>query len=70
MFLMAKVKRFIEQHHDNFDPFVLCPFPKWQGHPWEEVLEKHPSYVEWLVSGEGPPMSEELYDHLVFLLED
>ena len=33
------------------------------------VVEDRP-YVEWLVSGDGPEMSDELYDHPIDLLED
>lgn len=51
------------------DRLVHCPFPKWQGVPWEDVLSEDPSYILWLVSGESPKIDEELYDHLIELLE-
>ena len=46
-----------------------CPFPKHRGVPWEDVVEDDRRYVEWLVGGEGPEMDDELYDHLMELLE-
>jgi len=62
----------------NFDPtsktqggtFVLCGFPKHQGIPWEDVLSEDRPYVEWLISGEGPQMEDELYDFLEEMLTE
>ncbi|MGD9631376.1 MAG: hypothetical protein AB7V18_19225 [Pyrinomonadaceae bacterium] len=52
------------------DRLAHCPFPKWQGALWVDVLEEDPSYIEWLISGEGPKMDDELYNHLIELLEE
>ncbi len=55
------------------DPLVHCPFTKHPGKLWRDVLEEDRLYVEWLVSGnDGPttPIDDELYDHLIGLLED
>lgn len=50
-------------------PLETCPFAKHEDEPWEDVLESDRLYIEWLVSGEGPKLSERLYDHLISLLE-
>lgn len=47
----------------------ICPFPKYKYRLWVEVVSEDRKYVEWLVSGEGPEMSDALYDHLMDLLE-
>lgn len=47
-----------------------CPFPKHRGELWEDVVAEHRRYVEWLVSGDGPEIDEELYDRLIDLLEN
>lgn len=47
-----------------------CPFPKHEGRLWTDIIEDDRQYVEWLVSGEGPPMSDLQYDYLINLLEE
>jgi hypothetical protein len=61
----------------TFDPsederlqLEFCRFPKYPGVPWITVVEEDPSYVSWLISGEGPEMSDDLYEYLSELLED
>ena len=53
-----------------FEDFERCPFPKHRDRLWTEVVEEDRHYVIWLVGPEGPTMSEELYDHLIELLEE
>lgn len=61
---MAKIK--ITADHNEM---LFCPFPKYKDWPWMDVLSEDPKYVEWLVSGKGPKMSDQLYDLLIELLE-
>lgn len=49
---------------------IRCPFSKHEGVEWETVLSEDRSYIEWLVSHEGPAMSKYLYEHLMDLLEE
>ena len=46
-----------------------CTFPKHKGKLWVDVIDEDRSYVEWLVSGEGPHIREPLYEYLMGLLE-
>lgn len=48
----------------------FCPFPKYEGDPWEEVVAQDRDYVLWLVGPKGPEMDPILYDRLIELLED
>ena len=48
----------------------ICNFPKHKGRPWTEVVKNDASYMEWLISFEGPPMTEELYNTIVSVLEE
>ena len=43
----------------------FCPFPKHRGTPWAVVLDEDRRYVEWLVSGDGPPLDPDLEEHLI-----
>ena len=52
------------------DATVVCPFPKHQGKPWEDVIDEDRNYVEWLVGYEGPELRPELYNRLMELLEE
>ncbi len=60
----------------KFDPmdrneggtFETCPFPKYCGVPWGDVVASDSAYVHWLISGNGPEMEDELYDFLEDLL--
>lgn len=47
-----------------------CPFPKHKGRLWASILEDDPQYVHWVVSMEGPPLTNDQYDHIMVLLED
>lgn len=62
--------RAMQFYEPGDDWFERCPFPKHRGKLWEDVLEEDPQYVEWLVSGEGPAMSDALYEHLTIWLEE
>lgn len=48
---------------------VRCPFPKHGGKLWADVIEEDPKYIEWLLSGDGPELHEELYNKLTRLME-
>lgn len=54
----------------DLNPLTHCPFRKHRGESWEDVLEEDRRYMEWLVSGEGPDLGQELYDTLMDLLEE
>lgn len=48
----------------------VCRLPKHDGEPWCDVVEEDRPYVEWLVSGDGPELNDDLYDELMELLEE
>lgn len=47
-----------------------CPYPKHSGKTWIEIAEEDRAYLEWLISKDGPPMTDERYDAIVEALED
>lgn len=50
---------------------AICYFTKHHGRFWVEVLEDDRPYMEWLVGGEHDmELHEELYEHLIELLEE
>ena len=56
--------------HTGFDK-TICQFTKHYGEFWTHVLVDDRPYMEWLVSGEHDmELTEELYDHLMELLEN
>lgn len=60
----------IEISKNTSDRYTYCPFPKHKDKLWAEVIEEDREYVEWLVSMEGPDLSDMLYDFLIDLLEE
>ena len=56
-------------HSKKPDLLYYCPFPKHEGEKWVDVVENDSEYIEWLLSGEGPYLSERLTDKLTWLLE-
>ena len=54
---------------DELDPTVVCPFPEYEGVPWDVVVEEDRKYVEWLVNGEGHELDPDIEDALIELLE-
>ena len=50
------------------DPMQTCPFHKWLGVPWTEVVKDDPDYVRWLLSGAGPMIVESVRVRLENLL--
>ena len=57
----------------KFEPvendLAICKLPKHKDEYWSDIIEEDRDYVEWLVSGNGPVVSEELYEYLIELLE-
>lgn len=54
----------------SLDDEPVCYFPEHDGEFWSDVVEDDRPYVMWIVGGEGPKMTEDLYNYLMELLED
>ena len=63
---MSKMKR---RKLDIVNPDTHCPYPKHRGWPWEDVVERDPSYAGFLMSVDGPadltPKAAELLEELL-----
>lgn len=55
---------------DDIDPGTHCPFPKHRGKSWAKVVSDDPEYAEWLVSGSGPDMADDMYDAITDAIEN
>ena len=55
---------------DHLDPLERCTFPKYRGALWEHVIQRDEKYVSWLISVDGPDISDALAEALELLLEE
>jgi hypothetical protein len=51
-------------------PTEVCPFKKHKGKLWKEVAEEDPEYVDWILSFEGPRLTDEQYDYIYNVAEE